>query len=513
MWGKKARMTAIAMGLGIGLAATVQGATGPGELRAKAMHGDAEAQVELAKDYLQGLGVKQDAAKGAKWMRKAADQGNARAQSYLGGLYTYGTGVTQSATEAAKWTLKAAEQGFAPAQYRMGKMYEKGQGVPASAVKAARWYGKAVANGLEDGTFFAGIPDFDAVQDTLKGDAYANGNGVGQDDAAAFAAYLEAAKHGFLPAQRIVGMAYATGRGTQRNVATAIDWLQQPAMHSDIRAQFELAELYGKGATHDQAKAAAWLRLAAEGGDARAQYQLGNRLRAGQGVKQDHAQAAEWYLKAAERGVRAAQIELGRAYAAGDGVREDPAEAFFWLVLGSKDSAGPAPLPLLSVAQRAKLSSKQADATGQRILSWTESEHCNVTPRSFCAVFAFLSGGSEDARLKTLAVSEAFLFPESSVGLCFWQAGCGIDVRAGMLVADEGGPINSALKSLADYRSVISALYREVPIQDEPVKRRLLEFAYVQYLKGHPVNMTALARAAKVFSPPPPPPPPVTPST
>lgn len=174
-------------------------------------------------------------------------------------------------------------------------------------------------------------------------------------------------------------------------------------------------------------------------------------------------------------------------------------------MLGSKDSSGSAPLPLLSVAQRAKLSSKEADAADRRILSWKENEHCNVTPRSFCAVFAFLAVGGEGARLKTLAVSEAFFFPSSSVELCFWEPVCGVDAQAGMLVADEGGPIGSA-PSLAEFRSVISTLFHKIRVENESVKRRVLEFAHVQYLKGHPVDMTALARAAKGLLPPPLPP-------
>lgn len=56
------------------------------EWQQKATHdGDADAQYNLGKMYLEGNGVPQDDSEAAKWFRKAAEQGNSKAQKVLGG--------------------------------------------------------------------------------------------------------------------------------------------------------------------------------------------------------------------------------------------------------------------------------------------------------------------------------------------------------------------------------------------------------------------------------------------
>ena len=57
------------------------------ELKARAVDGDAEAQLDLSRMYENGEGVAQDYKEAAKWYRLAADQGNAQAQYGLGGAY------------------------------------------------------------------------------------------------------------------------------------------------------------------------------------------------------------------------------------------------------------------------------------------------------------------------------------------------------------------------------------------------------------------------------------------
>jgi TPR repeat protein len=73
------------------LAETVESA--PAEaIRAKAEHGDIDAQVALGNAYLQGKGVPIDKAEAAKWYRMAANNGDARAQLWLDLTYAYGDG-------------------------------------------------------------------------------------------------------------------------------------------------------------------------------------------------------------------------------------------------------------------------------------------------------------------------------------------------------------------------------------------------------------------------------------
>ncbi len=111
------------------------------ETRAKAEHGEAEAQFNLGLAYYNGKGVPQNVAEAVKWWRKAAAQGQVKAQFDLGSVFYAGlSGVPQNHAEAAKWWRKAAEQGFATAQSNLGILYADGDGVTQDGVEAAKWF-------------------------------------------------------------------------------------------------------------------------------------------------------------------------------------------------------------------------------------------------------------------------------------------------------------------------------------------------------------------------------------
>ena len=85
------------------------------EMLRRAESGDAEAQSNLGRKYLNGDGVAQNYQEAMQWLRLAAEQGDASAQSNLGVMYQRGEGVAQSDQEAVKWYRLAAEQGYADA--------------------------------------------------------------------------------------------------------------------------------------------------------------------------------------------------------------------------------------------------------------------------------------------------------------------------------------------------------------------------------------------------------------
>jgi len=115
--------------------------------RAKAEHGDAEAQKNLGAIYAKGQGLKQNYTEAAQWYRKAADQGNAAAQAALGELYEAGQGVQNDDAEAAKWYRRAAEQGHVGGQYCLAVLYTIGKGVSRDVAEAAKWYRRAAEQG------------------------------------------------------------------------------------------------------------------------------------------------------------------------------------------------------------------------------------------------------------------------------------------------------------------------------------------------------------------------------
>ena len=79
--------------------------------RIAAEQGDAEAQLQLASNYSEGNGVKQDYCEAVKWYRKSAEQGNVYAQGFLAECYKNGEGIEKDIRQAIYWYRKAAEQG------------------------------------------------------------------------------------------------------------------------------------------------------------------------------------------------------------------------------------------------------------------------------------------------------------------------------------------------------------------------------------------------------------------
>jgi V8-like Glu-specific endopeptidase len=124
----------------------------------------------------------------------------------------------------------------------------------------------------------------------------------------------------------------ATHKG---DYAAAHEFLRPLADNGDIRAQFNLGQLYanGWGVRRDYAEAVAWYRKAADQGLATAQYNLGVAYANGDGVLQDDAEAVRWYRLAADQGYPAAQFNLGIAYANGWGVPRDLINAYMWVNL------------------------------------------------------------------------------------------------------------------------------------------------------------------------------------
>ena len=85
---------------------------------------------------------------------------------------------------AYKISLPIAEQGYADAQTLVGEMYRTGRGVGQDYEKAARWYRAAAEQGVENAQTNLGL-------------MYANGNGVIQDYSTAHMWLNIAASNGY----------------------------------------------------------------------------------------------------------------------------------------------------------------------------------------------------------------------------------------------------------------------------------------------------------------------------
>jgi TPR repeat protein len=121
----------------------------PEDIKAKADHGDAEAQFNMGVQCASGEGG--DFLQAAQWYRKAAEQDHALAQFNLGVMYAKGQGVVRDEAQAEAWFGKAALQGDAGAQFQLGcrcqRASQKGSDQEAHELKmeAFKWYRLAAA--------------------------------------------------------------------------------------------------------------------------------------------------------------------------------------------------------------------------------------------------------------------------------------------------------------------------------------------------------------------------------
>ena len=117
-------------------------------LRRAAEQGDAGAQYSYGLHYLMGKGeVHRDYAEAVKWFHKAAKQGHIQAQIKLAKCYMNGTGVSKNPAEAVKWFRRAAEKGNTQAQILLARCYMEGIGVDQNYVEGSKWYLKAAEQG------------------------------------------------------------------------------------------------------------------------------------------------------------------------------------------------------------------------------------------------------------------------------------------------------------------------------------------------------------------------------
>ena len=99
--------------------------------------------------------------------------------------------------------------------------------------------------------------------------------------------------------------------------------LGDSAVYHDLGVRY--AE--GDGTPKDMERAAHWFAQSAELGDIRSMESLGRCYQLGAGVEADMARALELYQSAADEGHAPAMTDLGLCYENGNGVEEDPEEA------------------------------------------------------------------------------------------------------------------------------------------------------------------------------------------
>ena len=169
----------------------------------------------------------------------------------------------------------------------------------------------------------------------LLGIAYESGVGVDKDDSLARGWYERAAKAGDSAAMFCLGATYTSnskfieyGRGAQESR----HWFRESAKAGNSYGMAGLASVYDFDVRNpDHEKALTLFHKAAEAENPNAMLSLGEIYDRGRGVTaKDYQKAAEWYRKAAEGGQKIAMWRLGLMYEKGRGITQDVKKAAEW---------------------------------------------------------------------------------------------------------------------------------------------------------------------------------------
>ena len=324
---------------------------------ANADHG--KAQYQLAKQYKQGIGVKQNGELYKVWLKKAASAGvqsaardleainieksldksidqetrDPEGQYRLGLNYYNGSGKDRDHVEAAKWFLKAAKQNYNKAQYQLGLMYEKGIGFEQDANKAKRWYKMAAKSGLKDARL--ALIDLEKLE----------------NQPAKSKPVAPPVNHSSKPVTAVVAQTVVTQtnkKATDNSIKKKDDPLQEQllslksepiyplfknAADGDVTSQYEIGLKYligADGLEKNISKAVKWIEIAANNEHTEARLKLGILYLNGVEIDRDYRSAVDWLEKAAYAGHPEAQLVLGDLYKKGLGVDQNSTTAIMW---------------------------------------------------------------------------------------------------------------------------------------------------------------------------------------
>ncbi len=187
-----------------------------------------------------------------------AETGDGEAQYNLGKMYLYGMGGNEDyAKEALKWFGLAAKQSYRPAdmtdgqalkaQYNLGKNYLYGEGVEEDYAEAMKWFGLADEMGSEAASIFV-------QQDRMMVESEEN-------------AANEDAQTQYLLGKKFSEKGFDIGEvmGAEK----ALKWLKAAAEQGHTEAQFTLAGFY-KTVISDSGESFHWVERAAQGGHVQA---------------------------------------------------------------------------------------------------------------------------------------------------------------------------------------------------------------------------------------------------
>lgn len=369
-----------------------------------------------------------------------------------------------SAEESPAMTAlrQRADSGDGAAMNALGDAFANGDGVRKDDAAALRYYKQAAARGH--------APALYTVGSMLEA-----GRGARADRVAAFQSFVKSAEQGWPPAQLKVAEMFSAGVGTARDDNAAAIWYRKAALNGLVEAQYNLALAYeqGRGVPKDRQQAQKWYRDAADRGDARARFSLALMLEGGLGSAPDAVAAAELYRTAAEQGFAPAQNNYGLLLAEGRGsVEANLVESYAWLTIAVENGANAAGRNLvaqkLDPAQlaaamgraselRARLAGGPVSAEPKNVVEVTSATEPHLTSAAPSPVVA--ASPVESASVaQTKPVERVVVAPSDAEGLARVETQLAVATQEiSALKAEQGKLYQSSAQIVVDLSELLSS--------------------------------------------------------
>lgn len=288
----------------------------------------AEAEVVLAKAYLEGYSVEVDGNRAVSLMEDAVERGSMFANYQLATTYFKGKGINKDLEKALKYAQKIADAGSSSGMNVLGVIYQSGSdSVPKDIESAVKFYERAA----EKGSYYA-----------MKNLAtmYKKGEVDGYKDLENYIKWLErAAEAGHRDAMCEMGDAYREGKADiKTDINRAMEWYEKAGNAGCGDGYFEIGYLYINGITvaKDEEKGNEYYKKAKDLGSAAAM----NNLAVYYNENKEYELSFANYQKAAELGNIKAKENLAKVYYYGnDYIKKDINEALKWLEEAAADDS------------------------------------------------------------------------------------------------------------------------------------------------------------------------------
>ena len=283
------------------------------------------AQFAAAKALLSGMGVEKNVQGAVDWFRKCAEKGNLYAFYQLGRIYSEEDMLDEKkarlyyALALAGFIEQEKEKENAQTEYRIASMLLDGLGTEKDVESAVKWFSKSAKQNSPYAAY-------------KLGEIFSDENQPCYDQTKASQFYRQAFD-GFLSQEqeqadaqleyRIASM-YLAGKGTEKDVKAAVQWLTLSAEKENNYAAYQLGEIFSDESQtcRDKGKANKFYRQALNGfmeqddeeADAQLEYRIANMYLDGKGVEKDMSSAVRWFSKSAEKNNSYAAYQLGEMF-------------------------------------------------------------------------------------------------------------------------------------------------------------------------------------------------------